>query len=217
MVASRARTFGVEIVLPVRGREVPLEDVDEPVGDRVGLGGERFPLVEDDVERHPEVGERGAGLEEPAVGDADAAVARQLDHAEPTGALHELGCHRARREMGQHLDGIEDDRVRVAEQRVELGLHADHRVEAAALLPLLEQVGDAGEGVAFGLETRDQLQAAEVRLVVPTGAALEPGRCKQTLRSVEAHGRGRHVRPPGEIVQTELLCHLAPLVGRASK
>ena len=59
-----------------------LEHVDEPVGDLVGVCGERFPLVEHDVERNTQVRERGAGLEESAVGDADLAVARQLDQAE---------------------------------------------------------------------------------------------------------------------------------------
>ena len=99
----------------------------------------------------------------------------------------------------------------VAEQRVELGLDADHRVEAASLLPLLEEIGDAGEGVAFGLEPGDQPQPAEVRLVVPAGPSLEPGRCEQALRPVEPHGRRGHLRPPGELVEAELLRHVTPI------
>ena len=112
--------------------------------------------------------------------------------------------------MFQHLRDLEHDRVRVAEQGVELGLDADHRVETSSLLPLLEEVGDAGEGVAFGLEAGDQPQPAEVRLVVPAGSSLEPGRSEQTLRAVEPNrGRG-HLRPPGELVEAELLRHVAP-------
>lgn len=66
--------------------------------------------------------------------------------------------------------------MHVTDQGVELGLHADHGIEAAALLPLLEQVRDPCERVALGLQLGDEAQTAQVRLAVPAGAPFEARR-----------------------------------------
>src|SRR5437899_3103214 len=100
--------------------------------------------------------------------------------------------------------------MHVPREGVELRLDTDDGIEAAALLPLLEQVGDAGEGVPLPLEASDQAEATEVRIVVPAGSAFEPRRSQQAPCLVQAHGRRSHARSTCQVIKAVLVSHRLP-------
>jgi hypothetical protein len=178
-VRQVSRLVRIETALPVGRREVTLEQGDEARRDVVGVGHERLPLVEDHVDRYAEVGESRASLEKPPIGHSNPAVPGGLDESERHRAVHDLCRHGSFREAGEQLGRIEDHRVDLAEKAVELCLDTDDGIEAAALLPLLEQVGDASQRVALSLQAGDQPKATEVGVVIPAGAAFEPWRGQQ--------------------------------------
>ena len=186
------------------GHEVGLEDLEEAVGDLVGLGRQVLPLVEDGVDGDAQGGEGRPRLDEAHVGHAHPAVVGEGDQPDLDGAGHGGRVHRPRREPLGQLGGSEDDLAGRAEQRGQTGLLADQLVEGAAPLPALDETGDAGERVPVALEPGDQPQPVEVGGAVPARAPLQPGARQQAAVLVEADGGGGHARLGGQLVDAHL-------------
>ncbi len=109
------------------------------------------------------------------------AVVGDLDEAELDGAPHRARRQRPWREALGELLGAERDGVRVTEQSVEPRLDPDDGIEVATVLPLVDEVADAGERVPLLLEACDQAEPAEMRLVVPPGATVDARRWSRPL------------------------------------
>ncbi len=86
-----------------------------------------------------------------------------------------------------------------------VGGEAEDLAEIGAVAPGVEQVADAGEGVAPGLEPADQLEPNEVRRAVDPDPAAPPGRGEHAEGLVLADGADREPGPLGELIDTPLV------------
>src|SRR5215210_3144095 len=177
------------------------EQLDEGVGDAVGVARDALDDVERLVERDPEVDQRLAGPQQRRARDLEATLPQRHHDAELLRPHEQLGIG-ARAEALAQLGGVDHLRPLVLERREQRARERERLLGRAARA--VHQVLDRREVVAVALELLDQAQPGDVLGPVVARARAHLGRGQKAPRLMRPDVPDGHAGLAGELVDRVL-------------